>query len=163
MLLYFHHLQVMSPFLPSLPRHNFFVSRPNQSFSFCPELILPSLIIDAILQTSLTTSSRSNIALLLLLLYLVFYPSRSALHHSSTVSFLSTTHYKWHCFALSSYVVTSAEGWNNVLIGCGWHCSACCRIGAMHKMADDSRQCISGTDGAAKIDYLSIRIGIKLY
>lgn len=63
------------------------------------------------------------------------------LFFSSSISFsirpalrYAATHYKRRCFAPSSYVVTSAEGWNNVLIGCGWHCSACCRIGAMHKI-----------------------------
>lgn len=67
------------------PRHYFFcfvVLLPNQSFSFCPELILPSLIIDAILQTSLTTSSKP-ILLFFLLLYHVFYLPRSAFHCDS--------------------------------------------------------------------------------
>lgn len=96
----------------------YFVSFPNQSFSFRPALISPSLIVDAVLQSSFTPSSSPMRAL--------FYPplSRSP---SIPLCFPQWLITNWGAaFALSSHSVTSAEVWNNVLIGCGWHCLAFC-------------------------------------
>ena len=107
----FHFALLLIPPIPALVTV-FFVSLPNQSFSFRPELISPSLIVDAILQSSLPTSSSP--------ILLFFSPSISLSIYPALHSTL--THYKWGSFALSSYLVTSAEVWNNVLIGCGRHC-----------------------------------------
>lgn len=131
---FFCHLSIFPPphsLLPPIPAlvTIFFVLLPNQSFSFRLELISPSLIVDAILQSAPTTSS-SPILLPLLLFFSssIAFSIYPALHSTAT-------HYKWDFFALSSYLVTSAEleqcldwMWLALLSILG------CRIGAMHKI-----------------------------
>lgn len=80
-------------------------------------------------QSPLTASSSP-----ILLHLLLFFSSSISLSIYPTLH-STLAHYKWGSFALYSYLVTSAELWNNVLIECGWHLSIlCCRIGAMHKI-----------------------------
>lgn len=133
--------------LPHPPRHDFpfFFLVLHSQINLSHSVKNWSLIIDAIPRTSLTRP------------ILVFF-STSISFSIRPALYFTVTHYKWRFFALLSYLVTSAAVWNNVLIGCCWHCWACCRIGAMHKKLGWERALCyhHSTDGTVRMDHKSI-------
>lgn len=78
------------PSLPHQPRFFFVVSLPNQSFSFRPKLILPSLII-----SEPSPATWSGPILLFFFSSISFFFICPALHFSASVN-----HFKWRSFAL---------------------------------------------------------------
>ena len=132
-------LSVICPSLP--PSHSLlppmpalvtisFVSLLNQSFSFRPELISPSLIVDAILQSALHYLIQSYPApssALFLLLYLVLHLSCSAFHcNSLQMGRLCSVFLVGNLLR----VVEQCLDWMWLAL----QSILCCRIGAMHKI-----------------------------
>lgn len=107
-----------------------FVLLPNQSFSFRPELISPSPIVDAILQSAFTTSS-SPMLLHLFDLFLLFYLILSIYPHSA---------FLWYSLQMGLHCSRLVLGnlCRDVEQCLDWMWLAmlsvlCCRIGAMRK------------------------------
>lgn len=144
------------PHMPALVTISF-VSLPNQSFSFRPELISPSLIVDAILQSSLLSPLPH-----LLLSSSIFCSFSPPLSH-----FLSILHCIFHCNSLQMgllYSVPLLGNLRRVVEQCldwmwlAWLSILYRRIGAMHKILCWQLAVLHCT---VKTDYQSLRLFVS--